>query len=93
MAPFLLICLNIICRAVVCVKGTVSVTDPVQGVCGDPVNGGAILGKGGPDPQGGNKERQLDPDKGRDETRQNEKTAGSQGRRPLHGFKMPACTE
>jgi hypothetical protein len=42
-----------------------SVPDPGKGVCADPVNGGAILGKGGPDPQGGNKERQLDPDKGR----------------------------
>jgi hypothetical protein len=37
-------------------------------VCADPVNGGAILGKGGPDPQGGNKERQLNPDKGREKT-------------------------
>jgi hypothetical protein len=46
----------------------VCVPDPGKGVCADPVNGGAILGKGGPDPQGGNKERQLDPDKGRDET-------------------------
>jgi hypothetical protein len=42
------------------------VPDPGKGVCADPVNGGAILGKGGPDPQGGNKERQLSPDKGRD---------------------------
>jgi hypothetical protein len=45
-----------------------SVSDPGKGVCADPVNGGAILGKGGPDPQGGNKERQLSPDKGRDKT-------------------------
>ena len=45
-----------------------SVLDPGEGVCADPVNGGAILGKGGPDPQGGNKERQLSPDKGREET-------------------------
>jgi hypothetical protein len=44
------------------------VPDPGKGVCADPVNGGAILGKGGPDPQGGNKERQLSPDKGRDKT-------------------------
>ncbi len=42
----------------------ISVPDPGKGVCVDPVNGGAILGKGGPDPQGGNKERQLSPDKG-----------------------------
>jgi hypothetical protein len=45
-----------------------TVPDPGKGVCADPVNGGAILGKGGPDPQGGNKERQLDPDKGRGKT-------------------------
>jgi hypothetical protein len=46
----------------------ISVPDPGKGVCADPVSGGAILGKGGPDPQGGNKERQLSPDKGRDKT-------------------------
>ncbi len=46
----------------------VFVLDPGKGVCTDPVNGGTILGKGGPDPQGGNKERQLSPDKGRDKT-------------------------
>jgi hypothetical protein len=46
-----------------------NVPDPGKGVCGDPVNGGAILGKGGPGPQGGNKERQLNPDKGREKTR------------------------
>ncbi len=48
-----------------------SVPDPGKGVCADPVNGGAILGKGGLDPQriqGGNKERQLSPDKGRERT-------------------------
>ncbi len=45
-----------------------SVPDPGKGVSADPVNGGAILGKGGPDPQGGNKERQLSPDKGREKT-------------------------
>ncbi len=45
-----------------------SVPDPGKGVCADPVNGGAILGKGGPDPQGGSKERQLNPDKGREKT-------------------------
>ena len=42
--------------------------DPGKGVCADPVNGGAILGKGGLDPQDGNKERQLSPDKGREKT-------------------------
>jgi hypothetical protein len=44
------------------------VPDPGEGVCADPVNGGAILGKGEPDPQGGDRERQLSPDKGREET-------------------------
>ncbi len=47
---------------------TVPVLDPGKGMCADPVNGGAISGKGGPDPQGGNKERQLSPDKGREKT-------------------------
>jgi hypothetical protein len=46
----------------------VPVVDPGEGVCADPVNGGAILGKGGLDPKGGNKERQLSPDKERDKT-------------------------
>jgi hypothetical protein len=32
------------------------------------VNVGAILGKGGPDPQGGDKERQLSPDREREKT-------------------------
>jgi hypothetical protein len=45
-----------------------SVSDPDEGVCADPVNGGAILGRGGPESQGGNKERQLRPDKGREKT-------------------------
>jgi hypothetical protein len=47
---------------------SILVPDLGKGVCADPVNGGAILGKGGPDPQGGSKERQLSPDKGRDKT-------------------------
>jgi hypothetical protein len=42
--------------------------DPGKGVCVDPVNGVAILGKGGPDPLGGNKERQLSLDKGGEKT-------------------------
>jgi hypothetical protein len=42
--------------------------DPGEGVCADPVNGGAILGKGEPVLKGGNKERQLSPDKDRDKT-------------------------
>jgi hypothetical protein len=46
----------------------VAVPDPGKGVCADPVNGDAILGKGGPDPQSGNKERQLSPDKGGEKT-------------------------
>jgi hypothetical protein len=46
----------------------VIVVDPGKGVCADPVNGGAILGKGGTSPKGGNKERQLSPDRERDKT-------------------------
>jgi hypothetical protein len=42
-----------------------TVPDPGKGVCADPVNGGAILEGGGPGPPGGNKGRQLSPDKGR----------------------------
>jgi hypothetical protein len=45
-----------------------SVPDPGKGACADPVNGVAILEEGGPDPQGGNKEHQLGPDKGRGST-------------------------
>jgi hypothetical protein len=41
----------------------VNVPNPSKGVCGDPVNGGAILEGGGPGPPGGNKECQLSPDK------------------------------
>jgi hypothetical protein len=47
---------------------TTNVSDPGKGVCADPVNGGAILGKGGPDPHSRDKERQLAPDKGRGKT-------------------------
>jgi hypothetical protein len=46
----------------------VIVPDPGKGVCADPVNRGAILERGGPGPPGGNKERQLSPDKGRGKT-------------------------
>ncbi len=42
--------------------------DPGKGVCADPVNGSAILGKGESDPQSGDRERQLTPDKGRGKT-------------------------
>ncbi len=45
-----------------------TVPDPGEGGCADPVNGGAILGKGGQGPRGGNKERQLSPDKARRKT-------------------------
>ncbi len=44
------------------------IPDPGKGVCADPVNGGAILGKGEPDLRGGNRERQLSPDKGKEKT-------------------------
>jgi hypothetical protein len=57
------------CATVPLLKGLRNpVPDPGKGVCADPVNGGAILRKGRPDPQGGNKERQLSPDKGREKT-------------------------
>ncbi len=42
--------------------------DPGEGGCADPVNENAILGKVGPGLKGGNKERQLSPDKERDKT-------------------------
>ncbi len=69
------------------------VPDPGKGVCADPVNRGAILEGGGSGPLGRNKEHQLSPDKGRGKTWQDEKMARGQGRLPLHGFKMRACTE
>jgi hypothetical protein len=47
----------------------VGVLDPKKGVCADPVDGGAILGRGGPDPHNRDRERrQLAPDKGRGKT-------------------------
>ncbi len=46
----------------------ITVPDPGKGVCADPVNRGAILEGGGPGPPGGNKERQLSPEKGRGKT-------------------------
>ncbi len=45
----------------------VGVPDPGKGVCADPVNGAAILGKEGPDPQGRNKGCQLSPGQGKRE--------------------------
>jgi hypothetical protein len=44
----------------------VSVPDPGKGVCADPVNGGAILGKGGADPQGGRTPVEPGQGKGQD---------------------------
>ncbi len=46
----------------------IHVADPGKGECADPVNRDAILGKGGTSPKGGNKERQLSPDRERDKT-------------------------
>ena len=45
-----------------------NVVDPGKGVCADPVNRDAILGKGGTGPGGGDKECQLSLDKEGDKT-------------------------
>ncbi len=45
-----------------------SVLDPKEGVCVDPVDRVAILGRGGPDPHSRDRERQLAPDKGSGKT-------------------------
>jgi hypothetical protein len=45
-----------------------TVLDPEKGVCADPVDKGAILGKGGANPHSSDKERQLAPDIGREKT-------------------------
>jgi hypothetical protein len=45
-----------------------SVVDPGKGVCADPVNRDAILGKGGTGPGGGDKERQSSHDREGDKT-------------------------
>ncbi len=45
-----------------------SVLDPKKGVCVGPVDEGAILGRGGPDPHSRDRERQLAPDKGSGKT-------------------------
>ncbi len=42
--------------------------DPKEGVCADPVDGGAILERGGPNPHSRDRERQLAPDKGSGKT-------------------------
>ncbi len=47
---------------------TIGVLYPEKGVCADPVDEGAILGKGGPSPHSSDRERQLAPDIGRGET-------------------------
>ncbi len=44
------------------------VVDPGKGVCADPVNRDAILGKGGTGPGDRDKERQLSPDREGDKT-------------------------
>jgi hypothetical protein len=43
---------------------TVSVLDPGEGVCADPVKRGAILEGEGPGPPSRNSEHQLSPDRG-----------------------------
>jgi hypothetical protein len=45
-----------------------SVLDPKKGVCADPVDWDAILGRGEPDPHSGDRARQLAPDKGSGKT-------------------------
>ncbi len=42
--------------------------DPKEGLCADPVDRGAILGKVGADPHSRDGERQLAPDKGSGKT-------------------------
>jgi hypothetical protein len=44
------------------------VSDPKKGVCADPVDRGAILGRGEPDPHSRDRARQLAPDKGSGKT-------------------------
>jgi hypothetical protein len=41
---------------------------PKKGVCADPVDKGAILGRGGVEPHSSDRERQLAPDIGRGKT-------------------------
>jgi hypothetical protein len=60
--------LNILSKIIILKSKDVNVPDPGKGVCADPVNRGGILEGGGPGPPGGNKERQLSPDKGRGKT-------------------------
>jgi hypothetical protein len=44
------------------------VVDPGEGVCADPRRGDTTLGVGGPGPQIGDKEHQLNPDRGGEKT-------------------------
>jgi hypothetical protein len=46
----------------------INVLYPGKGVCADPVNEGAILGKGGAEPHSRDRERQLASDTGRGKT-------------------------
>jgi hypothetical protein len=46
----------------------INVLYPGKGVCADPVNEGAILGKGGAEPHSRDRERQLATDTGRGKT-------------------------
>ncbi len=46
----------------------ISVVDPGKGVCADPVNRDAILGKGGTGTGGGDKGHQFSLDRGGDKT-------------------------
>jgi hypothetical protein len=42
-----------------------TVVDPGKGVCADPVNGGAILGKGGTDPHRHEQRASVEPGQGK----------------------------
>ncbi len=43
----------------------IGVVDPGKGVCADPVNGGAILGKGGTGPQRREQRASVEPGQGK----------------------------
>ncbi len=45
--------------------GFITVVDPGKGVCTDPVNGGAILGKGGTGPQRRKQRASVEPGQGK----------------------------
>jgi hypothetical protein len=46
-------------------KTGLTVVDPSKGVCADPVNGGAILGKGGTNPQRREQRASVEPGQGK----------------------------